>query len=86
MYKIIGDMEGDASFQGGRRSISPIPKRPSVYDNPPEREPVRANRYVFNFFSDLKTFFRNVSKFFILYNTSPQFDQRGSYTKLLHRS
>ena len=46
MYKIIGDMEGDASFQGGRRSISPIPKRPSVYDNPPEREPVRANRYL----------------------------------------
>merc|ERR1712223_2137271 len=45
MYKIIGDIEGDASFQGGRRSISPIPRgRSSVYDNPPEREPIRAKR------------------------------------------
>ena len=47
MYKIIGDIEGDASFQGGRRSISPIPRgRSSVYDNPLEREPIRAKRYL----------------------------------------
>ena len=54
MYKIIGDIEGDASFQGGRRSISPIPRgRSTVYDNPPEREPIRANRYLLLFYLSL---------------------------------
>ena len=54
MYKIIGDIEGDASFQGGRRSISPIPRgRSSVYDNPPEREPIRAKRSLSLFYSSL---------------------------------
>ena len=54
MYKIIGDIEGDASFQGGRRSISPIPRgRSSVYDNPPEREPIRAKRSLSLFYLSL---------------------------------
>ena len=47
MYKIIGDIEVDASFQGSRRSISPIPRgRSTVYDNPSEREPIRAKRFL----------------------------------------
>ena len=54
MYKIIGDIEGDASFQGGRRSISPIPRgRSTVYDNPPEREPIRGKRYLLLFYLSL---------------------------------